>query len=191
MITILTVNDIKNQFFRFRPPQQLIDHLLHLLIHPLEISVEHDFLLALGGEGIDFGEIYIEGFLLLDFIHVEVGLAEVLGGLELLRFLDVDAVEGFHIRGSKVTRRLTGQPTRHHVGYLGCRNEVVHFFGDGSRYLLVVDGDGLGGLFRLAEHIVLCPLQRLLVAGGTHKNVAAGGDNLLHTVLAVSNCGNS
>ena len=36
-----------------------------------------------GGEGVDFGEVDIEGLLLLDLLHVEVGLAEVLGGLEL------------------------------------------------------------------------------------------------------------
>ena len=50
---------------------------------------------------------------------------------------------------------------------------------------MVVDGDGLGGLLCLAEHVVLRPLQGLLVAGGTHEDITTGGDNLLHTVLAV------
>ena len=65
----------------------------------------------------DFGEVDIEGLLLLDLVHVEVGLAEVLGGLELLRLLDVDAVEGLHIGGREVTGGLSRQPGNHGDGF--------------------------------------------------------------------------
>ena len=80
-------------------------------------------------------------FLLLNLLHIEVGLAEILRGLELLRLLDVEVVEHLVIGSGKVTRRLTCQPTGCHVCYLGCRNEVVHLLRDCGRYLLVIDGD--------------------------------------------------
>lgn len=40
-------------------------------------------------------------------------------------------------------------------------------------------------MFGLTEHIVLCPFEGFLVSCRTHKDVAAGGDDLLHTVLAI------
>ena len=53
----------------------------------------------------------------MDFLHVEVGLAEVLGGFELLRLLDVDAVEGLHVCGREVTGGLPHQPGNHGDGF--------------------------------------------------------------------------
>ena len=121
----------------------------------------------------------------LNLLHVEVRLAEVLRGLELLRLLDVEVVQHAVVRSREVTGSLTRQPTGCHIRYLGGRHQVVHLLRDGSRYLVVVDGDGPGSLLRLAEHIILRPFQCFLVAGSTHEDVTAGRDNFLHAHLAV------
>ena len=123
--------------------------------------------------------------LVLNLLHVEVRLAEILGGLELLRLLDVEPVQHFLVRSGEVTRRLSGQPSRGHVRYLRRRNEVIHLLRYGGGHLLVVDGDGARGLLGLAEHVVLRPFQRLLVTGSPHEDVAARGDDFLHPHLAV------
>ena len=77
-----------------------------------------------------------------DFLHVEVRLAEVLGGLELLGPFDVESLQHTVVRCGKVTRRLPGQPAGGHVRNLRRRNEVVHLLGNGGRHLAVVDGNG-------------------------------------------------
>ena len=121
----------------------------------------------------------------LNLLHVEVRLAEVLRGLELLRLLNVEVVQHPLVRSREVTGSLTRQPTGRHIRNLGSRHQVVHLFGDGGRYLVVVDGDGPGSLLRLAKHIILRPFQGFLVTGSTHEDVTAGRDNLLHAYLAV------
>lgn len=45
-------------------------------MNSLEISVEHDFLYALGVKGVDFRAVYSEGVLLIIF-HIGDGLFEV------------------------------------------------------------------------------------------------------------------
>ena len=121
----------------------------------------------------------------LNLLHVEVRLAEVLRGLELLRLLDVEVVQHAVVRSREVTGSLTRQPTGCHVRNLGGRHQVIHLLGNGGRYLVVVDGDGSGSLLRLTEHIILRPFQRFLVTGSTHEDVTAGRNNFLHAHLAV------
>ena len=83
-------------------------------------------------ESVDLGEVNVLSFFLLDFCHIEVGLAKILRGLELRAFLKVDAAEGAALRGCEVTGSLSGEPAGGHIGYLGGRDEVVHLLADGG-----------------------------------------------------------
>ena len=114
-----------------------------LTVYPGKVTVEHDFLLTVILEGIDFGEVDVGGFLLLNLGHIEVGLAKIFCRFELWAFLKVDAIEGAALRRCEVTGSLSGEPAGGHVGNLGGWNEVVHFLADGGADLRVVDGDGL------------------------------------------------
>ncbi len=77
----------------------------------------------------------------MDFLHVEVGLAEILGGLELLGLLYVEVAHHALVGGGEVSRRLTCQPACGHVRNLRRRNKEVEPFRDLRRYLGIVDGD--------------------------------------------------
>ena len=136
-------------------------------------------------EGVDLGEVNVLGLLFLDLSHIKVGFAEVLRRPELRTFLKIDVAERAALRGREVTGSLSGEPAGSHVGYLGGRNEVVHLLTDGGADLRVIDGYGFACLLGFAENIILCPFQCFLVTCRTHEDVAAGGDDLLHAVLAV------
>ena len=66
-----------------RHTQQFLDHFLHFIVHPFEVAVQHDFLLAVILELVDFRQRHIVVLFVLNFLHIEVRLAEVLRSLEL------------------------------------------------------------------------------------------------------------
>ena len=84
------------------------------------------------GVYLGLGQVNVLGFFFLDLCHIEVGLAKILGGLELRAFLKVDAAEGAALRGGEVAGCLSGEPTGSHVGNLGGRDEGVHLLTDGG-----------------------------------------------------------
>ena len=101
---------------------------------------------------------------LLDMTHIEVGLAEELGGLELVGLFEVHAVHSCRFCGRKVACSLSADPTSGHIGNLGSRNQTVHLLIEGGRDTLIIDTDALGGLLHLTEDVILQPFQRFLVS---------------------------
>lgn len=63
----------------------------------------------------------------MDFLHVEVGLAEILGGLELLGLLYVKIIEHTLVSCREITRSLTCKPAGRHISNLSSRNEIVKY----------------------------------------------------------------
>jgi len=165
--------------------EQTFYHLVNLTVHPGKVTVEHDLLLTGILEGVYLWEVNVLSFLFLDLSHIEIGFAKILGGPELGAFLKVDATERTALRRREVTGSLSGEPAGGHVGDFGSRDEVVHLLAYGGTNFRVVDGDGLARLLGLAEDIILSPFEGFLVTGSTHEDVAAGGDDFLHAVLAV------
>lgn len=91
-----------------------------------EVLIEDSFLLLLGAEGVELGEVGIVLLLLTDLLHVEIRLAEELRGLELLALLDVHGAALTGLRLHKVPRRLAADPAGRHVGDLRRRDQAVH-----------------------------------------------------------------
>ena len=112
--------------------EQAFYHFVNLTVHSGKVAVQHDFLLTGILEYLDLGQVNVLGFFFLDLCHIEVGLAKILGRLELRAILKVGTTERAALRGRKVTGSLSGEPTGSHVGYLGGRNEVVHLLADGG-----------------------------------------------------------
>ena len=102
--------------------------------------------------------------LFLDMLHVKVGLAEELGGLELVGLFQVHTVHGCSLRRREVSCSLSAYPAGGHIGNLGSRNQTVHLLIEGGGYPLIIDADALGGLLNLTEDVILQPFKRFLVS---------------------------
>ena len=117
--------------------------------------------------------------------HIKVRFTEELGCFELVCFFKVHALHGLGLGRREITSRLTTDPASSHIRNLRGRHQTIHLFIQRSRDAFVVDTNALGGLLHLAEDVILKPLQRFLVTGRTRKDVTAGRDNFLHTILAI------
>ena len=135
----------------------VLDHFLH--IHPYlhEVLVQDAFPFFLRRECVEFGQRHIPGFLFLDFLHVEIGFAEELGGLELRCFLYVHAAVPSGLGLHEVTFHLSAYPPRRQVAYLRCWHEVVHVLVQVDAGLVPVDGNAFLQLHHLAEDVVAQP----------------------------------
>ena len=91
----------------------------------------------------------------LNVSHIKVRFTEELGGLELIRLFEVNALHGSGFSRCEVTCRLSANPTCGHIGNLSCRNQTVHFFVIRGRYTLIIDADALRGLLHLTEDVIL------------------------------------
>lgn len=131
------------------------------------------------------GIISIVQFLLGDFGHIEVRLAKKLAGLELLGFLNVHTATPASLGLHKVTGSLTTNPTSGHVGNLRARHQTVHVFIKIDRSAVTVNRHALLQLHHLAEDVVGEPFKGFLGTGRAADHITDGGDNLLHTRLAV------
>ena len=88
--------------------------------------------------------------------------AEVFGGLELLRFLDIEHIKRCLVRRREVTGCLTAYPACRHIGDFTCRNETVHILIEIDGGLIPVDSDTLFELDDLAEDVIAEPFQGFL-----------------------------
>lgn len=68
------------------------DHVFDVGVDLEEVCVKDSFTGFAAGEAVEFGEWDVSSFFLGDFRHVEVGLAEELGGLALIGVLDIEVV---------------------------------------------------------------------------------------------------
>ena len=110
--------------------EKFLHHILHFLVHTLEVTVQQDFLLFIIFELIYFRERTILFFLVLNLLIIKGGLPELLVIPEFFRLLDVKMVKHTVIGSRKVTCRLSGQPACCHIRNLGCRNQKVHLLRD-------------------------------------------------------------
>ena len=91
----------------------------------------------------------------LDVLHIEVRFTEELRGLELIRLFEVHTLHSSCLSRRKVSCRLTANPARSHIRNLSGRNQAIHLLVIRGRDTLIIDADALGGLFHLAEDIIL------------------------------------
>ena len=131
-------------------------HLINLPVHVDEILIEDMFLGLLGREGVELRKVNVMLFLFLDGLHVKVGLAVELRGLELLTLLDVHAVPVPGLGLDEIPCGLTAYPSCRHVRYLAGRNEAVHVLIQIDGGLVTVDGDTFLQLHHLSEDVVEC-----------------------------------
>ena len=139
-------------------------HLLDLPVDVHEVLIEDVFLRLLRGEGVELWEIGVVLFLLVDLLHVEIGLAVELRSLELLALLDVHRAAPAGLGLHEIPCRLAADPACRQVGDLRGRDHAVHILIEVDRCAVTVNGYTPLQLNDLAEDVIREPLQRLLGA---------------------------
>ncbi len=129
-------------------------HRFYLDSHTQKVLVQHTLPFFFRRKGVELGQFHIPGFLLGYLRHVEIRLAEELGGLELFRFLYVHAVAAPSLGLDEITRRLSAYPACRHIGYFGSRNKAVHVLVQVDARLVSVYGDAFLELYHFAEYVV-------------------------------------
>lgn len=92
------------------------DHVLDVLVDAKEVGVEDTFSGFTRWKAVELRKRDVAGFLFGNLIHVKVGLAVELRGLELLSFLNIDAVSYSGLRLHEVACHLSTNPAGRQEG---------------------------------------------------------------------------
>ena len=160
-------------------------HGFHVLANLHEVLIEDALTLITALEGVELGQWHILAFFFFNVCHVEVGLAIELTGLELVALLYVHTAIHACLGCHKVSCGLSADPSCRHIRDFTGWHKTVHVLIQVDARFVSIDGHTFLQLHHFSEDVGGQPFERFLASCRTAHHIAYGGDNLLHTNLAI------